>query len=118
LIKDESKVEILVHSDLEKNNTWVNIFSKTGLKKDDQMNFDGKFIPCNQALIKVVTSHGQHTKLIKCLQNGVFASQKEQEASEVHKSATFMPNLVDAVSKIVVAPDNKGLMDSVLEPIK
>lgn len=29
-----------------------------------------------------------------------------------------MPNLVDAVSKIVVAPDNKGLMESVVAPIK
>lgn len=118
LIKEEAKVEILVHSDLEKNNTWVKILSKSGLKKDDQINFDGRFIPCNQALIKVVTSHGQHTKLIKCLQNGIFASKEEQKATEVYKSATFMPNLFEAVSKIVVAPDNKGLMESVLEPIK
>lgn len=29
-----------------------------------------------------------------------------------------MPNLVEAVSKIVVAPDDKGLMESVLKPIK
>jgi hypothetical protein len=67
----------MVHSDLEKTNKWVKIFSKSGLKKDDQVHFDGRFIPCNQALLKVVTSHGQHTKLIKCLQNGVFASEKE-----------------------------------------
>jgi 4-hydroxy-3-methylbut-2-en-1-yl diphosphate synthase IspG/GcpE len=29
-----------------------------------------------------------------------------------------MPNLVNALSKIVVAQDNKGLMDGILEPIK
>lgn len=31
LIKNETKLEILVHSDLDENNSWVKVFSKTGV---------------------------------------------------------------------------------------
>lgn len=58
LVKNETKVEIQVHSDLNKDNKWVKILSKSGSIEDSTIRFDGKFISCNQALLKVVTSQG------------------------------------------------------------
>ena len=50
LVKENAKVEVLVHSDLEESKKWIKIFSKSGVKKNDDVMLDGKFIPCNQAL--------------------------------------------------------------------
>lgn len=58
LIKDESKVEVLVHSDLDKDNKWVKILSKSGVKKGADMALENRSVPCTQALIKVVTDQG------------------------------------------------------------
>ena len=46
LLKDESKVEVLVHSDLDKDSRWVKILSKKGVKKGDDMALENVSIPC------------------------------------------------------------------------
>ena len=46
LIKDESKVEVLVYTDLEKENKWVKILSKSGVQKDADLALESKIVPC------------------------------------------------------------------------
>jgi hypothetical protein len=55
LIKDSSKVEVLVHSDLDKDNKWVKILSKSGVEKGTDLALENKSVLCTQALVKVVT---------------------------------------------------------------
>jgi len=55
------------------------------------------------------TRHGAHTRLVNCHYHG--------EDKNLKRELTFMPNLFDAVSSMVIAEDSKSFVHSILYPM-
>lgn len=59
---DDLDVEVFVHSDIDKQNNFIKVYST----KNEDLNVEK--IPCNTVMMLVVTQFGQHMKMLECTQ--------------------------------------------------
>jgi len=109
--RENLDVEVLVHSDIDKENKFIKVYST---KDEDVQN---EKIPCNTAMMLVVTQFGQHMKMVECTQQDDRDFMESQAIELVYKKSLFKPNLLDTVDKITLAQDNENLKDAILSPI-
>lgn len=115
LTKDSDKIEILVHSDLDKENSFVRMFSKKATNESESVDLLDNTIPCKTAMILVKTPQGQQMKMVDCVQTDARDGLASHDL--VYKKALFTPSLIDALTKIEIAQDNENLKNAILKPI-